>query len=247
MSRSVPEVSGPGTQDRGLGIIGFRMWLTSRRGMDLMSWPKRRGAEESPPSPSSVWSDLPLRVGPWAGTSNKRHVARLSRGPCVGSEITGEWRRPGPRESWAGSQQPSGALLGATHRICPGVHSLLPGRGTPWDEEGLGLAQKPTGISLMSWAQARWWAAPQHRGYSWAPGLGPLEKLLLLSTPALSMSELDFGGAHWLLEALPCSWLKLQNTAPSALPSVRWAHGAYWSSKSWLPALRVLEFCGWWN
>lgn len=149
--------------------------------MDLMSWPKRRrGAEESPPSHSSVWSELPLRAGPWAGSSDEMHVVWPSWGPCVGSEIT-DVGGPGPWESWAGSQRPLGA-------------------------------QKPTGISLMSWGQARWWAAPWHRGYSWAPGLGPPEKLLLLPTPALSLILGDLlapgGSTRHLAEATGHSILR---------------------------------------
>lgn len=90
-------------------IIGFCMWLTSRRWMDLRSWPRRRkGAEESRPSHSPVWFELPLRAGLWAGSGNEMHVVRPSLSPCVGSEIS-DVGDPGPWESWAGSQRPSGA------------------------------------------------------------------------------------------------------------------------------------------
>ena len=45
-----------------------------------------------------------------------------------------------------------------------GVMGPDTGSGTPEDKEGLGPAQKPTGISLMCWGWARGWAACWHPG-----------------------------------------------------------------------------------
>ena len=74
-------------------------------------------------------------------------------------------------------------------------HILAPnsGSGTPWDEEGLGLAWKPADISLMSWG-AGGVCIPSTQGGHGLQGLGLQESCS--SSPLLSMSELNPGRAH---------------------------------------------------
>lgn len=67
------------------------------------------------------------------------------------------------------------------------------GSGTPWDEEGLGLAWKPTDISVMSWG-AGGVQLPSTQGGHGLQGLGLQESCSF--SPLLSMSELDPGRAH---------------------------------------------------